>query len=221
MSEATVNFAEATSSSPRCAELPGWFGKIPNLGDFVSRRLPPEFVHDWDEWLQRGLLKMREDLGPDWLTSFLVAPVRRFWLAPGVLGSAGWAGVLMPSVDNVGRHFPLTIAAVLAIDEPERSLAAALHAGDWFNAIDNAARKVLDVHFTADDLEHELAQVAALPIEADITVPQLPAALLGAHSLPQSVWWCGEALVDAQFECFGALPPSASFAALLSSVEAT
>jgi hypothetical protein len=30
---------------------------------------------------------------------------------PGLIGSNGWAGVLMPSVDRVGRQFPLTLVA--------------------------------------------------------------------------------------------------------------
>ena len=48
-----------------------------------------------------------------WLSLYLVAPVRRFWLAPGLLAGCGWLGVLMPSVDSVGRHFPFTMAVPL------------------------------------------------------------------------------------------------------------
>ena len=28
--------------------IPGWYGKIPSLGDFASRRLPQSFVAAWD-----------------------------------------------------------------------------------------------------------------------------------------------------------------------------
>lgn len=31
---------------------PGFFGKVRTQGDFVSRRLPPEFVQPWDICLQ-------------------------------------------------------------------------------------------------------------------------------------------------------------------------
>ena len=31
-------------------------------------------------------------------------PIWRFVLLPGLIGSNGWAGVLMPSVDRVGRR---------------------------------------------------------------------------------------------------------------------
>jgi type VI secretion system protein ImpM len=41
--------------------VPGWFGKLPSLGDFASRRLPDAFVSRWDRWLQGGLARARED----------------------------------------------------------------------------------------------------------------------------------------------------------------
>src|SRR5262249_35940975 len=34
------------------AAIPGWYGKLPSLGDFASRRLPVEFVKAWDSCLQ-------------------------------------------------------------------------------------------------------------------------------------------------------------------------
>src|SRR5687768_4511338 len=96
------------------AEHAGWFGKLPALGDFASRRLPDAWIAPWDEWLQAELVNARAALGDDaWTAVYMVAPVRRFWLAPGLLTSQAWLGVLMPSVDSVGRHFPFTLAAPL------------------------------------------------------------------------------------------------------------
>ena len=228
MSEAAVN------EMPVGAAVPGWFGKIPNLGDFVSRRLPEEFVRGWDDWLQHGIAKAQAALRDDWLARYLVAPVRRFWVAPGVLGEAAWAGVMMPSVDAVGRHFPLTIA--MPLGPGPASLAAALAAHAWFDAIDAAARQVLDVHFSADDLEHALEQVAPLPLgaaadgnaaaEEDSDTAPLAETLLGpfrrndasresAALKPCSFWWCGHASPASEVERFAALPPAASFALLL------
>jgi len=194
---------------------PGWFGKMPNLGDFVSRRLPHEFIRGWDEWLQSGMAKARTELGAAWPARYLVAPVRRFWLAPGLLGDTSWAGVLMPSVDGVGRYFPLTIAAaVTGLD-----LAAVLAAGPWFRAIDAAGRKVLDVNFSVDDLESELAQVAPLPVDAPADgaqARQLAEAWLAPDRKREiSLWWCGDATQASQFECFDSLPPPSAFGSLL------
>ena len=36
--------------------LPGFFGKLPAAGDFVSRRLPRDFVRFWDRWVARHLV---------------------------------------------------------------------------------------------------------------------------------------------------------------------
>jgi type VI secretion system protein ImpM len=93
--------------------VPGWYGKLPNLGDFASRRLPDEFIRPWDAWLQEVMLTTRSGLGEAWLDCYLTMPIWRFVLMPGLLGPSGWAGVLMPSVDRVGRQFPLTAAAPL------------------------------------------------------------------------------------------------------------
>ena len=43
----------------------GWFGKLPSLRDFAQRRLPPEFVQVWDDWLGAELarVRMRHDSG--------------------------------------------------------------------------------------------------------------------------------------------------------------
>ena len=95
----------------------GWYGKVPSLGDFVTRRLPGSFVAAWDDWLQASIAASRATLGPRWQPLYLNCPIWRFALFPGACGPGAWAGVMMPSVDRVGRCFPLTIAAT--IEPPE------------------------------------------------------------------------------------------------------
>ena len=51
------------------AALPGWYGKMPNLGDFASRRLPSRFIVPWDDWLQRSLTGSRALMGESWLAT--------------------------------------------------------------------------------------------------------------------------------------------------------
>lgn len=92
---------------------PGWYGKLPALGDFARRRLPDGFVNDWDAWLQQCLQASHAALEQTWLTHYLSAPVWCFLLLPGVMGDSAWAGILLPSVDRVGRYFPLTVCAQL------------------------------------------------------------------------------------------------------------
>src|SRR5258708_11974296 len=91
----------------------GLYGKVPEKGDFICRRLSRGFVDSWDAWLQRVIERSQEVLGQDWLPAYLQAPLWRFGLVPGIFGERGVTGGLMASVDRIGRHFPLTPAALL------------------------------------------------------------------------------------------------------------
>ena len=198
-----------SASTLNSAAVPGWFGKIPNLGDFASRRLPSEFIRAWDDWLQRGMATARDALGEAWPDAYLAAPIRRFWVGPGVLGAASWAGLLMPSVDRVGRHFPLTIVSA------SQGLASVLAACEWFRALDGAARQVLDEECGIDELEGALAAMSPAP-DGELA-DELAATLLRpfGETTGCSVWWCDDAGAATPFLCVAALPPAESFKALL------
>ena len=90
----------------------GLFGKLPARGDFVRAGLPGDFVAAWDHWLEEVIGATRARLGAAWLPAFLEAPVWRFALAPGLCGAASVSGLWLPSVDRVGRYYPLTLAAI-------------------------------------------------------------------------------------------------------------
>lgn len=131
-----------------------WFGKIPALGDFASRRLPQEFIVIWDLWLQHGMAASRASLGDRWLESYLTSPIWYFDLFPGVIGSQAWTGLLMPSVDKVGRHFPLTIA--VPFDPGQISIVALFERQDWYARLGEIALATLSVDFPAERLEADL-----------------------------------------------------------------
>jgi type VI secretion system protein ImpM len=88
----------------------GLFGKMPSKRDFVSYNLERPFLDLWEKWLQSGVAASRESLGDQWQQMFLSAPIWRFWLGAGVAGTSV-AGAVMPSVDHVGRYFPLSLCA--------------------------------------------------------------------------------------------------------------
>lgn len=116
----------------------GWYGKIPGAGDFIARRVPASFSEPWDRWLQRAMEGSQQRLGARWREAFLSMPAWRFVLGPGVVGTNAWAGLMLPSVDAVGRYFPLTVACAL----PSASLdvvATLLGAGRWFDDIESIA----------------------------------------------------------------------------------
>lgn len=171
---------------------PGWHGKLPSLGDFASRRLTPGFLAVWDTWLAQGMQQLRQRDPAGWLDAYLASPTRRFLLMPGVLGgpaagAAAWAGVLMPSVDRVGRYFPFTIV------QPVPGLPASAQQipqlWRWLGQLDELAADALHDDWPVDRLESELARLAgpgdpALAVQA--TVPTLAGAATATAALPQT-----------------------------------
>jgi type VI secretion system protein ImpM len=113
----------------------GFCGKLPARGDFVSVGLARSFVEKWHDWMQRMLAASRQALGEDWLPTWNVAPIWRFALSPGICGPDAVLGLWMPSVDGIGRQFPLTFAAVVTDASP----AALIRDGGIFLSLAEAA----------------------------------------------------------------------------------
>ena len=140
-----------------------YYGKLPARGDFVGRRLPRETVNLWDGWLQEAIAASRDAIGGTWLELYLVSPLWRFVLPAGLCGGRGLAGVMMPSVDKVGRAFPLMLAAELdAAISPDVLLAGA---SAWFAAIEDLALSALAEDFALERLDAPIA-VSPLSVPA-------------------------------------------------------
>ncbi|MCP4407764.1 MAG: type VI secretion system-associated protein TagF [Gammaproteobacteria bacterium] len=123
----------------------GYYGKVPIVGDFVSRRLPRRFIDPWDRWLQAALTASRNQLAEDWQKSYLISPMWRFVLAPGICDSQLWLGILMPSVDKVGRHFPLTLAKSVPVGGNLFSLLVKENKlDDWFDQAEEVMLSMLE-----------------------------------------------------------------------------
>jgi type VI secretion system protein ImpM len=139
----------------------GWHGKLPAVGDFVTRGLDPNFVSTWDDWIATGLAALRTRYDGNWLPDYLASPVWRFMLTPGFLPAPlqdqVWAGVLMPSVDRVGRYYPLTITCRLP-DLPTGGAAQA-RLWAWLQHVEDAAVDALQDDWSIDALQAELARI--------------------------------------------------------------
>jgi type VI secretion system protein ImpM len=142
----------------------GLYGKLPSVGDFVTRALPSAFVAPWDEWLQNSLVASRAQLGNRWTETYLESPIWRFALQPQVCGAQAWVGVLMPSVDRAGRYFPLTLSA--PIPPAASTLLTAAAAEHWFLELERIALWALEPEATLEALEAHLAQQPLVPVPA-------------------------------------------------------
>jgi type VI secretion system protein ImpM len=160
---------------------------LPSLGDFASRRLDASFIEPWDGWLAAGLLALREERPDTWLDDYLASPSWRFLLMPGVLagdaGTQAWAGVLMPSVDRVGRYFPLTLVQPLGGGPASTQQLAGVWY--WLSRLDDLARDALYEDWTADRLEEELGRMALPEVSAPPALDMLaPASEGGVVEVP-------------------------------------
>jgi type VI secretion system protein ImpM len=172
--------------SPGGGFAAGWYGKIPAAGDFIARRLPPSFSQAWDRWLQDVIGGSRERLAGRWRDAFLSMPVWRFVLSPAMLNANAWAGVMVPSVDAVGRYFPLAVASAL----PSASLdlvATLLAARPWFQDMEAIALSAIGPGADSASIDAAIAGKPFLPqwlrhpAAHDDTVP-----IRGAK--PQMLW---------------------------------
>ena len=222
-------------------EAPGMHGKLPSHGDFITRRLPRDFLDTWDDWLQRLIATSKTELGERWLDTYLTSPIWSFVLSAGVCGPARWAGVLMPSVDRVGRYFPLTLATRVSGCAPLETVTAA---GDWFERAREVALSCLEeAEFELDAFDAAVAGLGTLgsvpahdewrlpagaSSERGLCVPLVqPAeptsALVSlAHCLVErmfgqySVWWSeGSEQVAPSMLMTGGLPSASACTALL------
>lgn len=100
-----------TERATTAAASLGLFGKLPARRDFVAFNAPPAFLHPWETWLQSAVSASRSRLGAEWPDHYMTAPLWRFSLGREALGAAA-LGVFMPSLDGVGRYFPLSLFAL-------------------------------------------------------------------------------------------------------------
>lgn len=219
-------------------EAPGWYGKMPALGDFASRRLPQHFVDACDAWLAQGIDMSRAQLGERWLEVYLNGPLWRFAWAPQVVDGQWWYGVIMPSVDKVGRYFPLVIARTSP--HAPASLDACHLLQSWYSHVSSTALGALRPGATLEEFESSLARSpatvdgrAALPSQATPLPGRIRHTVPGPMSLAdwaktlvigdavhrlsgQSFWWPDHAdAPDNSMSVAQGLPAAAHFSELL------
>ncbi len=126
----------------------GLYGKLPAYGDFIFRNLNSSFITPWDEWLQYFISGSQEQMGNDWLDIYLTSPIWRFVLSSGVIDNNMWAGLMMPSVDRVGRYFPISL--VKPLDPKTNAVKFMLDQTQWFDALEAQCLSALDGSIDAD-----------------------------------------------------------------------
>jgi type VI secretion system protein ImpM len=135
----------------------GLYGKLPSKRDFIATGTPRELLSIWEPWMQGGLSASRHSLAENWQQVFLTAPIWRFWLGAELCGTTV-LGAFMPSLDGVGRYFPLTLFAYpdegAAIPPPELDPQEA-----WFAAAEEFLLSTLEQDTTFEGVTSGLSQL--------------------------------------------------------------
>jgi type VI secretion system protein ImpM len=216
----------------------GLFGKLPAKRDFVAANAPRRFLEVWEPWLQAGVATSKQILGASWTDIYNRAPIWRFWLGADFCGGAT-IGVFMPSVDGVGRSFPLTAFA----GESDESLPPPeLDPNDaWCEAAEAVLLDALEPAATLEDIAGKVASMPAPVSQAQSTEVggfqelsdggivirdvdrRISIAFLAARRFghrrafaSQSFWWTigGEGFPPSALAYVG-LPPAARFVGML------
>jgi type VI secretion system protein ImpM len=159
------------------AERFAWFGKLPGVGDFVSRRMPYAVQQFWDHWCAEGVDALKAASNASGVDVWGGTPQWAFVLPAQREVPTGQLGVLAPSCDRVGRIFPFVVMTPLVSGQNKALLdRASLLGATWSRTVALAQESRLGVNAIDEGLRADLARTLATEIDADedpgATLPQ-------------------------------------------------
>jgi hypothetical protein len=174
----------------------------------------------------------------------------RFAIGRDVCGPAACIGLLVPSVDKIGRYFPLTFA--MPLRDPGVTLACVFGSYTWYAELEHIALAALSTDFSVEALENTLAENAFSPERVKHSLsPELAAWLAAPGAAPfecrfnavdalspatrdsadvlrlsqldaRSVWWCVEHLSGpTELHCVHRLPDGDRYTRMLRAAQST
>jgi len=137
----------------------GYYGKVPERGDFVRSNLPQSAINVWDDWLQQTLIAGKEKHPDEWTGLYQSSPPVRFSCSSGVMGADPWFGVFAASSDKVGRQFPF---CVLGTHPSLTSPLQTLHRTDkMLGTLEVLILRAIQGHQSIDNISNVLALLAS------------------------------------------------------------
>jgi type VI secretion system protein ImpM len=113
-----------------------------------------------DLWIQDGILAMQRIHGAQWLAHYLVAPLWSFVIPAGMWAELGLVGVLIPSVDKVGRYFPFVL--VHPLPEAARLADSLPPASQWLPSVGRTLIQALVKGLDVDQIVVSLEAVSLI-----------------------------------------------------------
>lgn len=179
-----------------------WFGKLPAIGDFVSRRMPHPLLQFWDHLCASGMESLKAGSHATGWEVWRGCPKWAF-LLPAQPGMAlSQLGVLAPSCDRVGRNYPFVVTLPLPHDHLASLIAVAANLGlAWSEVIAQAQMARLGIEELDAQLQAALSTVLMNSSEVQDSEKTLPGGM-NPSTLPwpdltctfdahgsESYWW--------------------------------
>ena len=166
----------------------GIYGKMPSKRDFIALHLPGPILSIVERWLQGGVAASKNLMGANWQDTYLTAPIWRFWIGEEIAGTY-CIGSIMPSVDGVGRYFPL---AILAHGSNEETLLPPLDDPlvPWFEMIEGRLLSALNPDTATD----AFGMLEGLPAPGDY---RKSAPKVRSSEIRRGIMWSGRTRPDA------------------------
>ncbi len=155
-----------------------WFGKLPSVGDFVSRRMPHPLLQFWDHLCAAGMESLKSGSHASGWEVWRGCPMWAFLLPaqPGI--PLCQLGVLAPSCDRVGRNFPFLATLPLPPDRIASFVPVAASLGlAWSEAIASAQTARQGIDELDAKLQASLADVLMTPVEIEDSEKTLPSGM--------------------------------------------
>ena len=142
----------------------GYYGKVPQIGDFVTRRVSSNTVSIWDNWLRHGLYEMKGMPASTGLVDQRhTKAIWNFILPPAVMGMQ-LIGLIGASNDRVGRQFPFTLFRPIIVRSNQQIRLE--HIAPFFLQHGPIIRALQQRQMRLEQLEHALDAVSGWEMDA-------------------------------------------------------
>lgn len=175
-------------SSAKAVRVGFALGKIPTSPEFLRARGTREPTRSFDAWLESSMDHAANRHGAAWTSAFeRAAPLGFVWRAPrAARADTVLVGLLVPSHDAVGRHYPLVLAAEVEL----RVLVRTPHVAPLaFGMFLEQASELADLGASLDPVQLvERAAALHAPTADDITRAADEYETWTRQTLPSDAW---------------------------------
>jgi type VI secretion system protein ImpM len=138
----------------------GFFGKLPSLGDFVSRGWSNSGRDGLDRLLQEALGELLVSSPSAAKEAVANAPSLVLTIRPGVASEQGYVVAVLPSEDRVGRRFPLS-AGVQWLEDQSSGKTMGWPSLEYARALVACVQQCIETDADPDHLSAEISRLGS------------------------------------------------------------